>query len=579
MKNWTIIFVLSLTFLLEACQKPYPSNMTIAEKEIKSQPDSALSLLNSIGNQILNHPLSTQMYYNLLLIKAQDKCYHKHLTDSIIKKVVKYYEGKHEPDKLMEAYYYLGRVYLDIHEAPRALSAFQKAIEVSRKTQKIDVLGLIYSQTATLYAYQDIYEDALTMYRKAFKYFQLAGDTLIIPYALRDIGRMHKAMNRMDSTLFYYEKAYDYACRLNSPRRKQIVAGELSTLYIQNGQYSKAVRLLCALSNDSVPRHNLAQYYNNWGDYYQVNKQLDSATCCYLKSISYNNIYAKPHSYWKLYEIEIQKQNYSKMISYINHYCTSSDSVRLAKKTETIQKLVAMYNYQRAEKENYKLHRKAFMQRIIIISVIILFIFIYIIYYQYSYRKKCKMQEQERKLRAMKELQYQNSLQYIKDNKKKIKDLENQLYQSNQEKDSLEHILLIVQKQKLELVNSQVEAGQKEKSILISSLRSTPIYIKCYEATHNSNIKLNDSDWDDLQKAVNRAYCGFTERLFNLYSAISQIELRICLLIKIGIPVATISQLIYRTPSAVSMSRKQLYKKIFKKEGTPLELDKFIYKL
>lgn len=189
------------------------------------------------------------------------------------------------------------------------------------------------------------------------------------------------------------------------------------------------------------------------------------------------------------------------------------------------------------------------------------------------------MQEQERKLRAMKELQYQNSLQYIKDNKKKIKDLENQLYQSNQEKDSLEHILLIVQKQKLELVNSQAEAGQKEKSILISSLRSTPIYIKCYEATQNSNIKLNDSDWDDLQKEVNRTYCGFTERLFNLYSAISQIELRICLLIKIGIPVATISQLIYRTPSAVSMSRKQLYKKIFKKEGTPLELDKFIYKL
>lgn len=35
-------------------------------------------------------------------------------------------------------------------------------------------------------------------------------------------------------------------------------------------------------------------------------------------------------------------------------------------------------------------------------------------------------------------------------------------------------------------------------------------------------------------------------------------------------------QLVCRTQSAVSMSRKQLYKKIFNKEGTPANLDDFI---
>ncbi|WP_157446466.1 hypothetical protein [Bacteroides sp. 3_1_13] len=58
------------------------------------------------------------------------------------------------------------------------------------------------------------------------------------------------------------------------------------------------------------------------------------------------------------------------------------------------------------------------------------------------------------------EVKYQNSLQYIEDNKKKIKKLEELLYQSHQENDSLEHILLVTRKQKLEFVNSQAEAGQ-----------------------------------------------------------------------------------------------------------------------
>ncbi|KMW80012.1 hypothetical protein [Bacteroides sp. 3_1_13] len=115
---------------------------------------------------------------------------------------------------------------------------------------------------------------------------------------------------------------------------------------------------------------------------------------------------------------------------------------------------------------------------------------------------------------------------------------------------------------------------------MVSTLKSKPIYIKCYEATQNNSIKLRDTDWNALQLTVNAAYDNFTDRLFLLlYPAISRIELRICLLIKIGLPVSTISQLIFRTSSAVSMGRKQLYKKIFKKEGTPLELDTLIYEL
>lgn len=35
-------------------------------------------------------------------------------------------------------------------------------------------------------------------------------------------------------------------------------------------------------------------------------------------------------------------------------------------------------------------------------------------------------------------------------------------------------------------------------------------------------------------------------------------------------------RLVCRTPSAISMCRKQLYKKLFNKEGTPVDFDSFI---
>ena len=68
---------------------------------------------------------------------------------------------------------------------------------------------------------------------------------------------------------------------------------------------------------------------------------------------------------------------------------------------------------------------------------------------------------------------------------------------------------------------------------------------------------------------------NFTNKLFILHPSITKMELRICLLLKIKIPVSTISQLVCRTQSAVSMSRKQLYKKIFNK-GDTQNLDDFI---
>ena len=145
-----------------------------------------------------------------------------------------------------------------------------------------------------------------------------------------------------------------------------------------------------------------------------------------------------------------------------------------------------------------------------------------------------------------------------------------------QENNDLQQKLLLAKKEKLEQTNQAIETSQREQALLEEALRRSDIYAYCYRAIEDSSIRLTETEWKELENIINDTYDNFTNKLFILHPSITKMELRICLLLKIKIPVSTISQLVCRTQSAVSMSRKQLYKKIFNKEGTPANLDDFI---
>lgn len=75
-----------------ACtNKPYPQSLRVADSLIHNNPDSAVILLEELKRSMAFEPQATQMYYQLLTIKAKDKAYITHTSDSLIKTVVKYY--------------------------------------------------------------------------------------------------------------------------------------------------------------------------------------------------------------------------------------------------------------------------------------------------------------------------------------------------------------------------------------------------------------------------------------------------------------------------------------------------------
>ena len=139
MKQLLPIFIGVILFALSACQREttYPLAMQQAEALMNIHPDSALHLLQGMADSIFTLPEEAQMYYHLLTIQAKDKQYITHTSDSLINRIVSFYEEYNDNDRLMMAYFYQGSTYRDMNDAPRALKAFHQAIDAGKETENL----------------------------------------------------------------------------------------------------------------------------------------------------------------------------------------------------------------------------------------------------------------------------------------------------------------------------------------------------------------------------------------------------------------------------------------------------------
>ena len=99
-------FIFTFLMLLGACTPhPYPPSLQIVDNLASACPDSAIALLASLKDEMASAPEATRMYYRLLCVKADDKAYVTHTSDSVIRSVLHYYIEKDDKRHLSEAYY------------------------------------------------------------------------------------------------------------------------------------------------------------------------------------------------------------------------------------------------------------------------------------------------------------------------------------------------------------------------------------------------------------------------------------------------------------------------------------------
>lgn len=569
--------ILTLLALLGACTPhPYPPSLQTADSLTSACPDSALALLASLKDEMNSAPETTRMYYRLLCVKAGDKAYVTHTSDSVIRSVLHYYIGKNDRRHLPEAYYYAGRVYRDLEDAPQALDCFQKATELLEGSNDYRLLKVIYSQMGRLFLYQDVYEEALKAFKRSYTYQVLAGDKRGIVVNLCNIGTTFTALGNADSAEFYYKEAYKKAQNTEKKQLMQIAANALSGLYLQLKKFDLAKKNLEIYNQKEI--ETLVSTASMMADFYFQTGKIDSAIYYYNRLLEFDDIYAHQHAHWGLAEIASLRTDSKLTLGHLRQYNECTDSINRITHATDVRKMQSLYNYQLQEKENQRLKDEVARQiqyRNVVLFTVILFCLILTIYYLLKRYRRTIQRYQHKELVQLQTALYKKSDAFIEKNKEKVQRLSKGTIQ---EPDSVQHALLQAQKRHLLSQNEQIKAERKEQELAEVILHQSSIYAKFHASTFENNSKLDMADWEALQIEVNRCYKNFTNQLLALYP-FSEMELKICLLLKISINITNISLLTNRSKSAIVSARKSMYRKVFKQEGKPEQWDSFIRSL
>lgn len=582
--TYCFFVITNLALLFSSCGRPassYPYSLVQADSLLSDRPDRSLAILEAFRDSLSGLPEETRMYYALLTLRAEDRCSVRATSDSVVVRVIRYYEQQKEEDKRMEAYYCGGCVYSDLQDAPRALEYFQKAVDCSDGTGKCDFLAGLYKQMGALLVYQERYEEALSAYEKAYTYQIAAQDRFNLFEPVLCKARIYEKMGEKDSAVFTYWKADELARETGEIKQSSEILSELGELYVELGRYKEAAECLHA----SVAKSGgemLASTCLGLGRLFLETGRPDSAFFYLSKSLEKGDVYVVNEAQKYLFMLEDERSNYRQALTYAEQHLLSYDSIRKITTAESARKAHELYNYEQTEMENHALTLANARKKLFIFEWLLVCLFFIggcVFFIFYMQRKKNELIRMERNLRKENEKRYKQSLEYIEENKKKLEELSVCLAEAEQQKDAALQDSLRAQKELLEITNRQVLVQRKSKECLVKELVSSEIYLKFHQACEDETVRIEEEDWRILQQAVDQTYENFTSRLYGLYPKLSMMELRICCLIKISVSITHVADLLNRSKSAISTARARLYKKLFGKPGAPEELDAFIITL
>ena len=166
----------------------YDSRLTAADSLMRSNPDSALAIVEGIARDSLTRE-GDRAYRDLLLTQARYRCYITATSDSDINRALAYYRTHSgEREKLTRAYIYKGAVMEELGH-PDSAMLYYKTAEANATPTDYFNLGYTKMRIATLYQKQySQAPDAINSMSQAIHYFELLKDTCYLIPCYGDMG-------------------------------------------------------------------------------------------------------------------------------------------------------------------------------------------------------------------------------------------------------------------------------------------------------------------------------------------------------------------------------------------------------
>jgi tetratricopeptide (TPR) repeat protein len=573
MKNQIIL--LAIFFLIAACDKDvkHPS-ITIADKLMESNSDSALTILNQASDSVAGWDKADRMNYALLKTEAEDKCYVTHISDSLIFTVSQYFSHNGTDHQRIRAYYELGRVSSDMQLTGQAIDSYEKALdmEIPDDSMVLAIKARAANWIGQTLMYQNMFQRAIVYFKKARELGKQCNNTSIEIYTLRDLGRAYSSKGEDSLAIMFYNQAGTKSLDCNNIKLYNLIMSELGSLYIDKKRYDKTGIIIASTYNTSKMKENTASDNLYIARYYQGIGKEDSSIVYYQRSLNSGNLYIDISANKELASLECKRGDLKKGIELLHNCLRDKDSLQSVSTTQN-ENLIKILNQKIEREKKYEQKQK---KSLYVNFGLVLFIFISgISTFSYVRKKAINNKNRQEKLKSLLDEQKQRSHETILQNQSQIEKLEMLISQLSIHDSEQELTRLVAQKSTLQSINSKIETEYNLRESRIRELKISTIYI----SFHSTQFTPNDEDYFSLEETLDKTYDNCMKKIKSLYPQIKEKELRICMLIKIELPLKYLSAYLGYSPSSLTMARERLFYKINKKEGAAKDLDEFIFNL
>lgn len=491
---------------------------------------------------------------------------------------------------------YLKGCLFNENESEKAQKFFLEAAECAEKANDDTLCFLIYSNLGNIYIFRSINEYAISAFNKVHQYALKTKNPEYIATSLIYLGRTCIKQKKYDCAIEYYKEAIEIEEKVNNRRKITVASNELSSIYLTIKDYEQALYYAKQAFNNDDNKLAQGQIFLMLGKIYSEIGKLDSAYH-YLNEI----LSLKTHirtvidAYNTLYELNKREQKYKNAIAYSDKLIMGIDSIYRLNRSKDLAEMQAKYDQQKIinEKNQLKLEkdkntRNALIILALLLSIIAILIYIYqrkLMIKERALQKKeeeirintIKINENETLIRRnrlrMEEIMIQITTNIgIKEQLEEFNKIYSKIQQQNTELTEENQMLqknidkysssLIAQSEELKKLNKIAQESQylhnREKMLCNQLVMKT----KTLHEILTIPKYIEDIQWKSIVESINLIFDNFTIRLSKKIPTLTEYDLHLCCLIKIGLNNAIIATLLGISSASVSKQKFRIKERI-----------------
>lgn len=521
-----------------------------AEELMIEYPDSSLLILEGIDSRYFSG--ENKALYALLMTQAKFKNRQPVNSDSLINIAVDYYKNERDFFHKAQSYYYKGRIEEKTGNKERALICYQHALPFALSTDDYNLSGLICFYWGLLLQEQSLFGEALPILKKSLEYSKLDNDTIRQIFVLKEIGKNYSLNKNYNEALHYYNSALKLTQLVGNRQYLSEVCNNLGVLYKYKQEYDSAISYV---NKSILLRSDSALIFSGFllkGNLFTLQQQYDSARYYLTKGKKNHDIFSKATYVSSMSELEKRMNHYEDALNYCNQYIAYIDTMENEKREKELAELQKKYDYSLMKNENVQLELQKKKREIAILFFVIMLI---IVVWGLSHRYKKIRREKDALAKASQE---------------QLEQMTDKLIRREMEMDEFQ--------QKFNADLTEIKEWVFSKNEFIKKINRLNEMSTSEKIANASVMRLTDKDIENLREVVNICFDNFEVRLAERYPKLKDEYIQFCCLLKMKIPISTISILVNLDEASLIKRKYRLKKNQMGLSELYSSLDDFLLK-